>query len=92
MCAGLDLRQRVGGDAAEVAGSHLGGEDLAPGGIDPLADDDERPVEADDDFAGRRADDGIGHEAVSSRVPVIAVAPRSSTPCARISRSSSTSV
>ena len=49
--AGGDLRQRVGLDAAEVARRHLRGEQLAPGGVDALADDDERPIEADDDLA-----------------------------------------
>ena len=62
--AGCHLRQRVGLDAAEVAGRHLGGEDLAPGRIDALADHDEGPVEADDDFAGGGTDDGVGHEAI----------------------------
>ena len=34
---------------------------LAAGRVDPLADDDERPVVADDDLAGGRAEDGLGH-------------------------------
>ena len=62
--AGFDLGARVRLDAAEVAGRHLGGEDLAPRRIDALADDDERAVEADDDFLGGGADNGIGHDAV----------------------------
>ena len=60
--AGRDLRERIRLDAAEIAGRHLGGEQLAPGRVDALADDDERAVEADDDLAGGGADDGIGHE------------------------------
>ena len=48
-------------DPAEVARPHLLGEELAAGRVDPLADDHERPVVADDDLAGRRADDGLGH-------------------------------
>jgi hypothetical protein len=35
-----------------VAGHHLGGQDLAAGGVDAFADDDEGAVEADHDFAG----------------------------------------
>jgi hypothetical protein len=62
--AGLDLRARVRLDAAEIAGRHLGGENLAPRRIDALADDDEGPVEADDDFLGGGADNGVGHDAV----------------------------
>ena len=48
--AGLDLRARIGFDAAEVAGRHFRGQNLAPGRIDALADDDEGPVEADHDL------------------------------------------
>jgi hypothetical protein len=48
--AGFHLRERIGRHAREVASRHFGGEDLATGRIDALADDDERPVEADDDF------------------------------------------
>ena len=48
--ARLDLRDRVGDDGVEVAGRHLLGELLAAGRVDPLADDDERPVEADHDL------------------------------------------
>ena len=62
--ARLDLRARIGFDAAEVPGRHLGGEDLASGRIDALADDDEGPVEADDDFLGGGTDNGVGHDAV----------------------------
>ena len=50
--AGFDLRARIGLDAAEIAGAHLRGEELPPRRVDALADDDERPVEADDDFPG----------------------------------------
>ena len=56
-----DLGQRVGLDAAVVALRHLRRQQLAPGRVDALADDDERAVEADDDFLGGRRDDGIGH-------------------------------
>jgi hypothetical protein len=62
--AGLDLGPCIGFDPAEIARRHLGGEDLAAGRIDAFADDDERPVEADHDFLGRGADDGVGHGAV----------------------------
>ena len=53
MRTGLDLRERVGDHAAVVAGQHLGGQYLASGRVDALADDDEGPVEADDDLARR---------------------------------------
>ena len=66
--AGLDLGEHVALDAAEVAGVHLLGQQLAAGRVDALADDHERPVEADDDLAGRRADDGVGHVAEISDV------------------------
>ena len=66
--AGLDLGEDVALDPAEVAGLHLLGQELAPGRVDPLADDDERPVEADDDLAGGGADDGVGHVAEISDV------------------------
>jgi hypothetical protein len=59
---GGDLRERIGLDATEVAGGHFRGEQLAPGRVDAFADDDERAIEADDDFAARRTDDGLGHE------------------------------
>jgi hypothetical protein len=42
---GLDLGERVALDAAEVAGPHLLGEELPGGGVDPLTDEDERPIE-----------------------------------------------
>ncbi len=58
-----NLRPRVGFDPAEVSRSHFRRQDLAPGRIDALADHDERALEADDDFAGCGADDGVGHEA-----------------------------
>ena len=54
--ARLDLGARIRLDAAEVAGRHFGGEDLAPRRIDALADDDERSIEADDDFLGGGTD------------------------------------
>ena len=65
MCAPAAIcAQRIGLDAAEVAGSHLGGEDLAPGGVDALADHDEGALEAEHDLAGCGADHGVGHEAI----------------------------
>ena len=54
--AGLDLGEHVALDPAEVAGLHLLGQELAAGRVDPLADDHERAVEADDDLARRGAD------------------------------------
>ena len=80
--AGLHLRARVGFDAAEIARGHFGGEQLAPGRIDALADDHERAIEADDDLARGGTDDGVGHAGAFD----------SSTPCARTSRSRSASV
>ena len=59
--AGLDLGDRVALDPREVAGLHLLREELAAGRVDALADDHERLVVADDDLAGRGADDGPGH-------------------------------
>ena len=58
--AGLDLGDRVALDPREVTGLHLLGEELATGRVDALADDHERLVVADDDLAGRGADDGVG--------------------------------
>src|SRR5579872_6896680 len=49
--AGFNLRDRVGDDAAVIAGRHFRGEQFAPRGIDALADHNEAAVEADDDFA-----------------------------------------
>src|SRR6185295_5982870 len=65
---GLDLGQHVALDTAEVAGLHLLGEGLAPGRIDALADDHERPVEADDDLARRGTEEGVGHDGEVSAV------------------------
>ena len=62
---GSHLGQRVGLDAAEVAVLHLLREQLATGGVDALADHHEGPVEADHDFLGGRADDGVGHDGSS---------------------------
>ncbi len=59
--AGLDLGQDIALDAAEVAGLHLLGKSLAAGRVDPLADDHERAVEADDDLARRGTEEGVGH-------------------------------
>src|SRR5262249_53719607 len=61
---GGELRARVGFHTAEIAGRHLGGQDLAAGGIDALADHHEGALEADDDFTGGGADHGIGHDAI----------------------------
>jgi hypothetical protein len=47
MRPGLDLRQRVALHPAIVAVFHLLGHDLAASGIDTLADDYERAIEAD---------------------------------------------
>ena len=58
------LFQRVLDDGLEIADDHLGGELLAAGRIDALADHAEGLVEADDDFAGRRGDDRAGHGAL----------------------------
>ena len=43
------LRVRVDDDRREVAAAQLLGEPLAPGRVDPLADDAERLLRADDD-------------------------------------------
>ncbi|CAI2934180.1 protein of unknown function [Aminobacter niigataensis] len=56
------LLQRVPDDGLEIAGDHLGGQLLAAGRVDAFADHAEGLVETDDDFAGRRGDDGAGHE------------------------------
>ena len=66
--AGLDLREDVAFDAAEVARLHLFGQELAAGRVDPLADDHERSVEADDDLARVGAENGVGHVAEISDV------------------------
>ena len=63
--AGLDLGHGIGLDAAEVAAHHLLGQQLATGRVDPLADHHERPVEADDDLPGGRAQDRLGHSVLS---------------------------
>ena len=59
--ARLDLRDRVGDDAAVVTGRHLGGEQLAPRRIDALADHHEAALEADDDFLLVRGEKRVGH-------------------------------
>src|SRR5579863_1795492 len=64
MRPGFDLCAGIGLDTREVSRRHLGCEDLAARGIDALADDHERAVEADDDFARGGTDDGVGHDAV----------------------------
>ena len=50
---GGDLLERILAHRVEIALDHLGGQFLAAGRIDALADDAERLVEADHDFAGR---------------------------------------
>ena len=57
--AGLHLGPGIGLDAGEVVRRHLRREHLAAGGVDALADDDERPFEPDGDLAVRRADHGL---------------------------------
>ena len=59
--ARLDLRERVGDDGLVVARRHLLGELLAARRIDPLADDHERPVEADHDLLRRAREPRLGH-------------------------------
>ncbi len=59
--AGLDLRDRIGHHGVEVAGTHLLGELRAAGGVDPLPDDHERPVEADHHLARRRGQHRLAH-------------------------------
>ena len=49
---GLHLGDGIPLDPTVVAFRHLRREHLAPGGIDALADDDERALEADDDLLG----------------------------------------
>ena len=50
MGTGLDLRDGVALDGAEVARGHLGGQLLAAGRVDALADDAKGAIEADHDF------------------------------------------
>jgi hypothetical protein len=61
MGAGRDLGQGVGLDRGVVAGRHLGGQALAAGRIDTLADDAERAVEADRHLFAVRADACLSH-------------------------------
>jgi len=57
MCApAATLCERVGFDAAEISGGHLGREDLAPRRVDALADHHEGTLEARHDLAGCGAD------------------------------------
>ena len=58
---GLDLRDRVRDDRLEVPRRHLLRELLAPGRVDPLADDHERTREADDDLPRGARENGVGH-------------------------------
>ena len=61
------LLQRVRLDGGEVAGLELGGELLAAGGVDALADDAEGLVEADEDGPRGGCDDGAGGVRVMRR-------------------------
>ena len=65
--AALDLGLDVALDRRQVAGAQLLLEDPPPGRVDPLADQAERPVVADDDLAAGAAQDGLeglgGHQA-----------------------------
>ena len=51
--SGLDLGDGILFHRCEVSCLELCRQDLAPGGVDPLADDDERLVGADDDLLAR---------------------------------------
>ena len=59
--AGLDLRDRVSGDTGEITTLQFFVEDLAAGRVDAFADDAERLIKSDDDFACGRGNDGAGH-------------------------------
>src|SRR5213082_96259 len=59
MGAGLDLGDGVRPDPIHHARFHLGSQDLASGGIDPLADHHEWPVAGDDDLSGAGTKDGF---------------------------------
>ena len=59
--AGLDLRHRIGDDAAVIAARHLLRQQLAPGRVDALADHDEALVETDHDLLLFRSDYSLGH-------------------------------
>ena len=61
--AGRDLGQRVPLHPRIVARRQLRHQQLAAGGIDPLADDAEGLVEADHHLPGGGTDDGSGHGA-----------------------------
>ena len=58
----LDLGDGVALDAGKIAAHHFLGQDLAPGWIDPLADDDKGSGKADHHLFGGRADNGVGHD------------------------------
>ena len=67
------LGERVLLHRLEVAGHHFRRELLAPGRIDALADDGERPVEADDVLLRGGSDERVGH-VFPSQVPECAAA------------------
>ena len=60
-CACLDLGDGIRLHPAEVASLHLLGEKPAASGVDPLADHDERPSEADCHFTRGGTEDRVGH-------------------------------
>ena len=75
--AGGDLGQGIGLDPAEVAVLHLLCEQLSARWVDSFTDHDEGPLEADDDFLGRRGDHGVGHGVVlSGSLPPFATSER----------------
>ena len=65
---------------------HLLGEQLAAGRVDPLADDDERLVEADDDLAAGRGDDGPGHSPAPRAAATPPAATRAASSCLAVGR------
>ena len=58
---GGNLGQGISLYSTKVSCSHFSSEDFPTSRVDPFADDDERPLEADDDFLGVRTDYSIGH-------------------------------
>ena len=67
ICAGGDLCQRVGLDAAEIVALKLFGQDLAAGGVDAFADHAKRLVKADDRGLGFGFNYGACHVVWSFR-------------------------
>ena len=61
MRAGGNLRAGFFLHPSKIAGRHFGGQQLAAGGIDALADDAERVIETDPNFAAGGMQDGGGH-------------------------------